>query len=476
MSDRDVIRDAVKSVDPLVALSRAGAVPEFHADLSFLNNTPAEGTSDTEGAEEFHDRGTRLGQPDNSVTDLGALRRKRIWQGIAAVAAAAIVALAVYFGFRFLNQQPLPATPPTNTLPSGESTAATTPSSEPTANPSLAAPDAENMTPEDSLVQPAANASECDLSGVTTAFVEEKVSGANNILGANPWMGTVIGCSQEWALVYPTQAYFYAMGRPQGLNGQLLAFQKVDGAWITTPDMVMVRFNPSQAAFELGYVGYMDQEFARMGIPANLREQFVGNEQGPATFIGDGAAAGTGNYVTTPDGAFRVPIPPGWSLQQQDGAPSGAVVNAEGGTRIVLGTNAQLGGACAPDGPSGTFETLYSAPITINGAFDSPAPANARIVVRAFTDGPYRVSIGIDRLETDRDSGQSCMFYVAGTNPATGGTFIASNAFQVMSTSPDTMQLPINVFQFEDRASVEKYLRSPEFDSLLTMLTLMQVQ
>ena len=140
------------------------------------------------------------------------------------------------------------------------------------------------------------------------------------------------------------------MGRPQGLNGQLLAFQKVDGAWTATPDMVMVRFNPSQAAFELGYVGYMDQEFARMGIPANLREQFVGNEQGPATFIGDGAAAGTGNYVTTPDGAFRVP----WGVtllvdsRYQEGTTGNHVYESQDVHAGVQSRRGPVGGAGAP--------------------------------------------------------------------------------------------------------------------------------
>lgn len=466
----DPIRDAVKSVDPLKQQTPENLA--FSANLDFLSQDASAQRPEPERPESERlepgrpEPATAERQDPEGPQDPDSVRpfpqRRRVWQAVGAIVAAAAIVAAIVIGMNLGNREPLPgesSSPPATT--GGATQEPTDGTAQSTGTPGTETPGTANssilkMTPTPS-VTPAANAAECDLTGANLAPPNVDLNpGITELINSSPWLYTVVGCTPEYAIAVASNALIAAL-QADGGNAFYQMFQRVDGQWtqLDPARNILIYLEGQDGDFAT----VMDERFAQAGYPEGLRAELLPSDplEGDAAF-----PEFTSEESTSLDGRFQGLIPSGWRYEQTPDASAENIVNAEGEFRAAVG-DAIAPTPCDP-ADARPFTTVYAAPTWV-GPNPIYGENNAQVVVWAYTEPPFYAGIGLVSLDTQvPNQGTACSIdmgmqlngvsYFSGTSP-----FLPANG--------DLAGAPGRVLEFDSMDSIHEFINGDEFLSWL---------
>lgn len=287
----DRIENLIRGLDPVRAERESEDSPtEIIAFPADAGDRKTEPTMNTETIGNAYKTGNDPEQENDAFSDdrpvvVPMRRRRRMAAFVAGAAAAAAVAGAVVVGGSLGTEAPPPAattdpTPtvePTQTIePSQEATADPSPAPEPTPDP----PTEPGAEPTGVPTGPPAD------EGCRVADVDRVTDQGSDFMGltpfaANPEHYEVVGCTADWMAMEVTDEGFEA--NPQdGGNTWFYIAHRVDGQWLVELANHSTIVNWDFLPVPEGSTPQeaMDQQFAQVGLPVELRPELVG--EGPA--------------------------------------------------------------------------------------------------------------------------------------------------------------------------------------------------
>ncbi len=304
-------------------------------------------------------------------------------------------------------------------------------------------------------VPEARNAMDCDMSGATQTIGGEP----NSTIGTYPWLVTVVGCTENYAMLYPSPTYYEVLDDEPWESPRLLYAAKTSSGWnIPEQEGIIPQVQPV-AEDGTNYPDAMDAQLAAAGLPVELRPELLGEEPIPGTGFSEGKPSDNlTKTVQSLDGTLTVDVPDGWSVITWNGSPGGAVVDQRSNFRFALSSVQDTAGPVSCPSEQRPFLSLVDAP----GVGATPTSPDLLASLRVYTSEPFYAGYGVVQLGSPL-KGTTCDIPFTAT--------VDGQPVQVGTTPSVSSADPApNTIAFDDLESAKEFVRSPEFATDLAVL------